>query len=76
LDRFLLLDIFNRMDCAFFLLKLSGSKFIQLSFIICIEKLYFNIEVALHNQSLNLTEKIMRFYVKAIAGSKVKRPAG
>jgi len=29
-----------------------------------------------HNQALNLTGKIMRFYGKASAGSSVWRPAG
>jgi len=28
------------------------------------------------NLSLNLTGKMMRFYIKACAGSKLRRPAG
>jgi len=34
------------------------------------------IKEAWHNQSLNLAGKTMRFYVKAVAGLKVRWPAG
>ena len=37
---------------------------------------YQEIAEVLHNQSLNLTGKTMRFYVKVCAGSKVSWPAG